>query len=156
MFALLTFFVYICQVDIKDKVMNPNPTQSNVIFVNRLTNIVYKDGEILETIINKKKDSTPKDVIFDIFARVITRNGDERKVLYHVIFDKEDYTNKTLTEKLSKLYAKSTKTYQRAINSLCLRRIIKHNKNKVIKSMIDYDLSLLDLDDVKSVIIHIV
>ena len=152
----MTFFVYICEVDIKDKVMNPNQKQSDVLFINRLTNVVYRDGEILETIINKKKNDTIKDVIFDIFARVITRNGEERKVLYHIIFDKEDYTNKKLTERLSQLYGKSTKTYQRAIDSLCLRKIIKHNRHKVLNAMTDYDLSLLDLDDVKSVIIHII
>lgn len=152
----MTFFVYICEVDIKDKVMNPNQKQSDVLFINRLTNIVYRDGEILETIINKRKNDTIKDVIFDIFARVITRNGEERKVLYHIIFDKEDYTNKKLTERLSQLYGKSTKTYQRAIDSLCLRKIIKHNRHKVLNAMTDYDLSLLDLDDAKSVIIHII
>ena len=152
----MTFFVYICEVDIKNKVMNPNQKQSDVLFINRLTNVVYRDGEILETIINKKKNDTIKDVIFDIFARVITRNGEERKVLYHIIFDKEDYTNKKLTERLSQLYGKSTKTYQRAIDSLCIRKIIKHNRHKVVKAMTDYDLSLLDLDDVKSIIIHII
>ena len=70
----MTFFVYICEVDIKDKVMNPNQKQSDVLFINRLTNVVYRDGEILETIINKRKNDTIKDNYFTKRAKSGIKN----------------------------------------------------------------------------------
>ena len=128
----------------------------DIMYVNRLSNVVYKDGEILETFIAKAKKDTPRDAIFDVFARVIAKNGEQRKVLYHLMFDKEEYTTNSLSKKLSELYGKSNRTYQRAVENLNLRRIIKYDKHRVLKLPIDYDLSLLDLDSVKSVIIHII
>ena len=128
----------------------------DIMYVNRLSNVVYKDGEILETFIAKAKKDTPRDAIFDVFARVIAKNGEQRKVLYHLMFDKEEYTTNSLSKKLSELYGKSNRTYQRAVENLNLRRIIKYDKHRILKLPIDYDLSLLDLDSVKSVIIHII
>lgn len=128
---------------------------SDILYVNRLTNTVYSDGEILETNISKSKKDTKRDIIFDIFARILTKNGEQRKVLYHIIFDKEEYNRNTLSKKLSSLYDKSSRTYERAIDYLFTRRIIRADRHKILKVTIDYDLSLLDLDEVKSVIIHL-
>lgn len=135
--------------------MNNKDKTPDIIYVNRLANVVYKDGEILETFINKAKKDTPRDAIFDIFARIITRNSEQRKVLYHLIFDKEEYTANALSNKLAKLYNKSARTFQRAIDYLYVRKIIRADRHRILKVPIDYDLSLLDLDKVKSVIIHI-
>lgn len=128
---------------------------ANILYVNRFENKVLVDGEILETHVAKSKKDSPRDTIFDIFARILVKNKEQRKVLYHVMFDKEDYTNKKLCDKLQLLYGKSARTYQRAIDYLCSIRIIKHNRYKVLKVNADYDLSLLDLDNFKSIIIHI-
>lgn len=127
----------------------------DIIYVNRLSNIVYKDGQILETTINKGKKDTARDAVFDIFARVLTKNGEQRKILYHLMFDKEEYTANSLCNKLSKLYGKSARTFQRAVEYLYTRRIIRFGKHRNITLPLDYDLSLLDLDQVKSIIIHI-
>ena len=128
---------------------------SDILYINRLTNTIYKDGEILESSIKKDKKQTQQDTIFDIFAKILVHNFEQRKVLYHVIFDKEEYTRKALSNKLSILYEKSPRTYERAIDCLFGRRILRVDRNKVIKVPIEYDLSLLDLDSVKSIVIHI-
>lgn len=128
---------------------------SDILYVNRLTNVVYQDGEILETTYRKAKKDTPTEAIFDLFARMLARSGDERRVLYHLIFDKVEYTKNSLSKHLSALYCKSEKTYQRAIDDLLNRRFIYQSKSRIIKVPIDYNLALLDLDNVKSIIIHI-
>ena len=38
--------------------------QSDILYVNRLTNVVYQDGEILETNVNKSKKATHIETIF--------------------------------------------------------------------------------------------
>jgi len=129
--------------------------QSDILYVNRLTNVVYQDGEILETNVHKSKKATHIETIFDIFARILTRCGEERKILWHIIFDKEEYNKIKLADMLEKLYDKSSRTYLRSINEMIKRRIIIQSKHKVLKVPIEYDLSLLDLDNVKSIIIHI-
>lgn len=128
---------------------------SDILYINRLTNTIYKDGDILESSIKKDKKDTQRDIVFDIFARILVKSSEQRKVLYHVIFDKQEYTRKTLSTRLSELYGKSTRTWERAIDYLFGRRILRADRNKVITVPIEYDLSLLDLDSVKSVIIHI-
>ena len=128
---------------------------SDILYINRLTNTIYKDGDILESSIKKDKKDTQIDIVFDIFARILVKSSEQRKVLYHVIFDKREYTRKTLSTKLSELYGKSPRTWERAIDYLFSRRILRADRNKVITVPIEYDLSLLDLDSVKSVIIHI-
>ena len=128
---------------------------SDILYINRLTNTIYKDGEILESSIRKDKKDTQRDIVFDIFARILVKSSEQRKVLYHIIFDKQEYTRKTLSTKLSELYEKSPRTWERAIDYLFSRRILRADRNKVITVPIEYDLSLLDLDSVKSVIIHI-
>lgn len=128
---------------------------SDILYVNRLTNIIYQDGEILETSIKKDKKDSQRDTIFDIYARMLVKNSEQRKVLYHLIFDKEEYTRNKLCIKLSQLYDKSSRTYERAIDYLFSRKIIRADRYKILKVSIDYDLSFLDLDSVKSIIIHI-
>ena len=134
---------------------NKSINNADILYVNRLTNTVYVDGDILETNINKSKKELPRDTIFDIFARIITKNGEQRKALYHLLFDKEEYNKSTLCKKLSMLYGKSSRTYERALDYMFGKRIIYNDRHKIIRVTIDYDLSLLDLDNVKSVIIHI-
>lgn len=128
---------------------------SDILYINRLTNTVYTDGDILESSIKKDKKDTQRDIVFDIFARILVKNSEQRKVLYHVIFDKAEYTRKTLSNKLSELYEKSPRTYERAIDYLFGRRILRMNGHKVITIPIEYDLSLLDLESIKSIVIHI-
>lgn len=128
---------------------------SDILYINRLTNTIYKDGDILESSIKKDKKDTQRDIVFDIFARILVKSSEQRKVLYHVIFDKQEYTRKILSNKLSELYGKSARTWERAIDYLFGRRILRADRNRIITIPIDYDLSLLDLDSVKSVIIHI-
>lgn len=128
---------------------------SDILYINRLTNTIYKDGDILESSIKKDKKDTQRDIVFDIFARILVKSSEQRKVLYHVIFDKQEYTRKTLSTRLSELYGKSARTWERAIDYLFGRRILRADRYKVITVPIEYDLSLLDLDSVKSVIIHI-
>lgn len=135
--------------------MKDSLSNKDILYVNRLLNIVYSDGEILETNISRIKKETPKETIFDIFARILTKNSEQRKVLYHITFDKEDYTRISLCKRLSLLYGKSDRTYSRAIDYLFGKRIIIQNKHRILKVPIEYDLSLLDLDNVKSVMIHI-
>lgn len=127
----------------------------DIIYANKLTNVILKDGEILETVIKRNKKDLPNETIFDIFARIITKNGEQRKVLFHVIFDKEEYNRYSLSKKCSLLYGKSDRTYQRAIDYLFGRKIIYQDRYKTLKVPVEYNLSLLDLDKVKSVIIHI-
>ena len=128
---------------------------SDILYINRLTNTIYRDGDILESSIKKDKKDTQRDIVFDIFARILVKSSEQRKVLYHVIFDKQEYTRKTLSTRLSELYGKSTRTWERAIDYLFGRRILRADRHKVITVPIEYDLSLLDLESVKSVIIHI-
>ena len=128
---------------------------SDILYVNRLSNTVYKDGEILETVYAAKKTDTIKDTIFEIFSRILTRNGEQRKVLYHLMYDIAEYNKNSLSKHLKELYGKSDKTYTRAIDYLISRRIINVTKYKVLQMNIDYNLSLLDLDETKSIIIHI-
>lgn len=139
--------------------MEDNKTKSihnaDILYVNKLTNTLYIDGDILETNISRAKNDLPRDTIFDIFARIITKNGEQRKVLYHLLFDKAEYNKSTLCKKLSVLYGKSSRTYERALDYLYGKRIIYNDRNKIIHVALDYDLSLLDLENVKSVIIHI-
>lgn len=155
----MTNFVYVCE-SIKDSNVMCNDNKkalraSDILYVNRLTNVVYQDGEILETTYRKAKKDTLTEAIFDVFARMLTRSGDERKVLYHLIFDKAEYTKNSLSKHLSAIYFKSERTYQRAIDDLLNRRFIQQSKSRILKVPIDYDLSLLDLENVKSIIIHI-
>ena len=126
---------------------------SDILYVNRLSNTVYKDGEILETVYAAKKTDTIKDTIFEIFSRILTRNGEQRKVLYHLMYDIAEYNKNSLSKHLKELYGKSDKTYTRAIDYLISRRIINITKYKVLQMNIDYNLSLLDLDETKSIII---
>ena len=135
--------------------MNNDIKNSDILYVNKLTNIVYKDGDILETSIKRDKKDTQRDIVFDVYARMLVRNSEQRKVLYHLMFDKEDYTRNKLCVKLSQLYGKSARTYERAIDYLFGRRIIRADRYKTLKVIIEYDLSLLDLESVKSIIIHI-
>ena len=127
----------------------------DIIYVNKLRNIVYKDGEILETDV-KKSDDNVEDTIFDIFSRLLIKNGEQRKAFYHVVFDKKEYTKSTLSKHLVELYGKSERTYARAIEYLYKKRILYNNKYGKINVSLDYNLSLLDLENVKSIIIHIV
>lgn len=129
--------------------------EADILYVNRLTNTVYIDGEVLETSVKEPKKNLHIETIFDIFARILTKSGEERKVLYHTIFDKAEYNKNTLSKHLSALYNKSERTYYRAIDYLLSRRIIYQTKSKILKVPIEYDLSILDLDEVKSIIIHI-
>lgn len=127
----------------------------DIIYANRLTNIVYYDGDILETnLINKDKDNK-REHIFDVFARVLVRNNEQRKVFHHIMFDKEAYTRQKICKKCSLLYNKSEKTFQRAVDGLFGKRIITQDKYKILHVPIEYNLALLDLDNVKSIIIHI-
>lgn len=135
--------------------MDTNLANSDILYVNRLTNVVYKDGDILETTINRSTKDTAKETIFDIFARLLAKNVEQRKVLYHIMFDKEEYTRAKLCKKLSLLYNKSDKTFSRALDYLFGKRIICQDRNRVLQIPTEYNLALLDLDDVKSIIIHI-
>lgn len=128
----------------------------DIIYVNRLRDIVYRDGEILETDIKKSDDDTIEDTIFDIFSRLLIKSGEQRKAFYHIIFDKKEYTKNTLSKHLKDLYGKSERTYIRAIEYLYKKRIIYNDKYGKIHVPLDYNLSLLDLDNVKSIIIHII
>lgn len=128
----------------------------DIIYVNRLRDIVYRDGEILETDIKKSDDDTIEDTIFDIFSRLLIKNGEQRKAFYHIIFDKKEYSKNTLSKHLKDLYGKSERTYIRAIEYLYKKRIIYNDKHGKIRVSLDYNLSLLDLDNVKSIIIHII
>lgn len=154
-FASLTFFAYNCPVIKTNDDMTNNIRNSDILYVNKLTNVIYQDGEILETSVKKDKKDTQRDTIFDIYARMLVKSSEQRKVLYHIIFDKEEYTRNKLSIKLSQLYGKSSRTYERAIDYLFGRRIIRADRHKILKVTIEYDLSLLDLDSVKSIIIHI-
>lgn len=135
--------------------MDTNLNKADIIYVNRLLNIVYKDGDILETTIAKIKKETPRETIFDIFARILTKSSEQRKVLYHLIFDKEDYTRPALCKRLNLLYGKSDRTFHRAIDYLFGKKIIYQDRHKILRVPVEYDLSLLDLDNIKSVMIHI-
>lgn len=153
--AELTFFVYVCNHNNKVSVMKDNLNACDIIYVNRLTNVVYKDGDILETTIKTVTKDSRRDTIFDLFARVLVKNVEQRKALYHIMFDKEEYTRNKLCKKLSLLYNKSDKTYQRALDYLFGRRIIYQDRYKILHTPIEYDLALLDLDNIKSIMIHI-
>lgn len=130
-------------------------SNNDILYVNRLSNTVYKDGEILETIYTPKKNDTIKETIFEIFSRLLTRNGEQRRVLYHLMYDVAEYNKNSLSRHLKDLYGKSEKTYTRAIDYLIVRKIININKQKILQMNIDYNLSLLDLENTKSIIIHI-
>ena len=79
----------------------PSLANSDILYINRLTNRVYKDGDILETYVKKAKKALPRETIFDIFARILTRCGEERKCLWHLMFDKEEYTKNGLAKALN-------------------------------------------------------
>lgn len=135
--------------------MSNSVKSCDILYYNRLTNVVYKDGEILETNISHSNKDTRRDTIFDLFVRILVKNSEQRKILYHVMFDKESYTRAKLCKKLSLLYDKSEKTYSRALDYLYAKRIIIQDRYKTLRVPIEYNLALLDLDNVKSIIIHI-
>ena len=113
---------------------------SDILYINRLTNTIYKDGDILESSIKKDKKDTQRDIVFDIFARILVKSSEQRKVLYHIIFDKQEYTRKTLSIRLSELYGKSARTWERAIDYLFSRRILRADRHKVITVPIEFTL----------------
>ena len=150
----MTNFAYIAFI--KDKTLNfNNEVMSNeILYVNKLRDVFYKDGEILETDINRPKDITMQNLIFDVFARILVKNAEQRKALYHLMFDKVAYNRNSICKKLSNLYGKSDRTYSRALDYLYSKKLI-YNKDGIIEVSVLYDISLLDLDNVKSIIIHI-
>lgn len=155
----MTNFAYNCRsIKVKDDMETKDKTgigYADILYVNKLTNTCYKNGEILETnIVLNKKDKTAKEAIFDIFARMLTKNGEQRKVLYHIMFDAYLYNSSTLSTKLSYTYGKSERSYRRAIEYLLNKKVIQIKDKKFVVN-IDYNLALLDLDEVKSIIIHL-
>ena len=49
---------------------------SDILYINRLTNTIYKDGDILESSIKKDKKDTQRDIVFDIFARILVKSSE--------------------------------------------------------------------------------
>lgn len=127
---------------------------NNILYVNKYTNTCYNEEQILETNIKSAKDKTTVDTIFELYARLLTRSEEQRLVFYHLTFDKDAYSVSKLIKVLSEKYNKSDRTYRRAIEYLLRRRII-YVKDTILYINMDYNLSVLDLEKVKGIMIHI-
>lgn len=128
---------------------------NNILYVNKYTNICYNEEQMLETNIKCAKDKDNVETIFDLYVRLLTKNGEQRAVFYHLTFDKEAYTVSKLIKVLCDKYDKSDRTYRRAIEYLMRRRII-YIKDTILNINMDYNLAVLDLEKVKGIMIHII
>ena len=72
-----------------------------------------------------------------------------------ILYVKEEYTIAKLCKFLESKYDKSERTYRRALDVMFGKGLLKLN-NRVLYIHPDYNLSLLDLDNVKGIMIHIV
>lgn len=135
-------------------IMNTKLDTANIIYANKYTNVCYTDGEILELIRRKRDNESIKDVIFDLYAKFITRCIEQYHIYKFLTYEESQISVAKLCKILGERYNKSDRTYRRSIDNLVKAKIIFVDKG-IISLNIDYDLSLLDLNDTKSLIIHI-
>lgn len=126
----------------------------DILYVNSLTNVCYNASEILELNIRRGGDETVPELIFNLYAKILTKCNEQKLVLYHLTYDKVAYTVAKLIKVLSASDTKSERTYRRAVEYLLKKRIIKVRDN-ILEVNVDYNLALLDLDNVKGIMIHI-
>lgn len=134
--------------------MSNRIANANILYVNRLTNQCYVDGEILELTRHTKPNESIKDTVFDLFAKYLTRCEEQKEVYHYLMYEQNTISVPNLCKILSQRSNKSERTYRRAIDNLRRGKIIIIS-HSIISCNIDYDISLLDLDDAKSLIIHI-
>lgn len=127
---------------------------SKILYLNRYLNVCYSDGEILELTKIKGKDDTVKDVIFELFAKVLTRCSEQRQVYKYLVYTQNEANVSAICNTLAEKHGKSQRTYRRAIDSLNKGRILSI-KNGVVHLRAEYDLSLFDLDNTKAIVINI-
>lgn len=151
---------YICgkynKVDVMNNCIDCRSETSRVMYVNQFANIFYNANEILD--LNLKSSASansPIDTIFNLYCRILTRSEEQRLVFYHLTYDKESYTISKLIKLLSDKYNKSERTYRRAIDYLIRRKIIGI-RNNILEIKLEYNLSVLDLDNIKGIMIHII
>ena len=135
--------------------MSNNFANDKILYVNRYTNIVYNENDLLELDIKKKSKELISEAVFNLYAKVLLNNHEQRLIFYHLTYDKEEYTIVKLCKFLESKYDKSERTYRRALDAMFSKGLIKIN-NRVLYIHPDYNLSLLDLDNVKGIMIHIV
>lgn len=135
--------------------MSNNVANDKILYVNRYTNIVYNENDLLELDIKKKSKELISEAVFNLYAKVLLNNHEQRIIFYHLTYDKEEYTIAKLCKFLESKYDKSERTYRRALDVMFGKGLLKLN-NRVLYIHPDYNLSLLDLDNVKGIMIHIV
>lgn len=135
--------------------MGKDNSSNNILYVNRYTNVCYKENEILELNIQKDKDELIKDAIFNLYCRLLTRSGEQRLVFYYLTYYNDEYSIAKLIRVLSNKYGKSERTYRRAIDNMMNRRVL-YVKNNILFINMDYNLSILDLDNIKSIMVHVI
>lgn len=132
-----------------------NIANDKILYVNRYTNVMYNENDLLELNIKKKSSELTSEAVFNLYAKILLKNYEQRLVFYHLTYDKEAYTINKLCKFLESKYDKSDRTYRRAIDYMFNKGIIKSD-NKILYIHPDFNLSLLDLDNVKSIMIHII
>lgn len=135
--------------------MSNNVANDKILYVNRYTNIVYNENDLLELDIKKKSKELISEAVFNLYAKVLLNNYEQRVIFYHLTYDKEEYTIVKLCKFLESKYDKSERTYRRALDVMFGKGLLKLN-NRILYIHPDYNLSLLDLDNVKGIMIHIV
>jgi len=138
-----------------DEEMSANFVNDKILYVNRYTNIAYGEKDLLELDVKKHSKELISEAVFNLYAKVLVSNYEQRLVFYHLTYDKEEYTITKLCKFLESKYDKSDRTYRRAIDVLFGKGILKMN-NRILYIHPDYNLSLIDLDDVKGIMIHII
>lgn len=135
--------------------MSNSIADDKILYVNRYTNIVYNENDLLELNIKKNSQKLISEEVFNLYSKVLLNNYEQRLVFYHLTYDKEAYTINKLCKFLESKYDKSDRTYRRAIDAMFGKGLLKVN-NRILYIHPDYNLSLLDLDNVKGIMIHII
>lgn len=123
----------------------------NTIYANKDNNICYKDDEIFETSI---ECNNAHDAIVSLFCRIFCTNIIETIILTTMYSTNTDWTIVSLCSYLAEHHNKSSRTFRRSINNMIDKGVIIYNKGQ-ISICPDCDISPYDLDNVKSIIIHI-
>lgn len=135
--------------------MGKDNSSNNILYVNRYTNVCYKENEILELNVQSGHDELVKDTIFNLYVRLLTKSGEQRLIFRYLLDHKEEYSIAKLIKVLSNDYGKSERTYRRAIENMIKRHIL-YVRNGILMINMDYDLSILDLDNIKSIMVHVI
>jgi hypothetical protein len=151
----LTNFAYIWDSHKFNADMSNNVANDKILYVNRYTNVIYNENDLLELDVKKKSKEVISEVVFNLYSKVLLNSYEQRLVFYHLTYDKEEYTITKLCKFLENKYDKSERTYRRAIDTMFGKGLLKLN-NRILYIHPDYDLSLLDLDNVKGIMIHII